>query len=319
MALPLPAPVPSRTGRPSRHKPSFAAHISGRMAGRWHCFACQAGGDAIAFVEAFSGVGFASALQLLKGRGPLPRGADPNLSLRPATRTLSGSFSWAVVAGSDREVPRPGRTPESRLYDALSVAWRYYSLDGLATLARHRLAQRSVDVRALEVRQGRPLAGHTPRSRTGLAEHLRRHRFSDDEGVDAGLVSRYGDGRVEDFFTHRLVSPVRGQNDRVIGLIGRDVCGGVRAKYLNTPRTTIYDKSQQLYRPSRVNGCRHHNLVVVEGPIDALTVEAAAARCGSRIHPDPGRPNGRPGTSPSSDSAASPTFGSLARLERARL
>ena len=158
------------------------------------------------------------------------------------------------------------------------MAWRYYSLDGLTALARRRLAQRAVDITALEARERRPLAGHTPRSRTGLVEHLRRHRFNDDEAVDAGLVSRYPDGRVEDFFTHRIVLPVRGPGDRVVGLIGRDVCGGMRAKYLNTPRTAVYDKGALLYRPSRDGGRRSDNLVVVEGAIDALAVEAVAAQ-----------------------------------------
>ena len=204
------------------------------------------------------------------------RSAPP---LGPLVAALAGP-SLLGRTGKRRGLGVPRR---ARLYDALSLAWRYYSLDGLAAVARRRLAERSVDVSALESREGRALGGHTPRSRTGLAEHLRRHRFSHDEGVDAGLISRYGDGRVEDFFTHRLVLPVRGQNDRVVGLIGRDVCGGMRAKHLKTPRTTIYDKSQQLYRPSRASGCTHHNLVVVEGPIDALAVEAAAACAGVAI------------------------------------
>ena len=273
---PLPShPAPAD---PSRHKPSFAAHISGRMAGRWHCFACQAGGDAIAFVEAFAGVGFTAALRLLEGRGPLPRGADPNLHIRPVTRDGGDGLAWDVAPGSEREAPSPARTSERRLYEALAVAWRYYSLDGLTALARRRLAQRAVDITALEARERRPLAGHTPRSRTGLVEHLRRHRFNDDEAVDAGLVSRYPDGRVEDFFTHRIVLPVRGPEDRVAGLIGRDVCGGIRAKYLNTPRTAVYDKGALLYRPSRDGGRRSDNLVVVEGAIDALAVEAVAAQ-----------------------------------------
>ena len=244
---PLPShPAPAD---PARHKPSFAAHISGRMAGRWHCFACEEGGDVIAFVEAFAGVGFTAALRLLEGRGPLPRGADPNLHLRPVTRDGGNGLAWDVAPGSDREAPRPARTSERRLYEALAVAWHYYSLDGLAALARRRLAQRAVDTTALEARERRPLAGHTPRSRTGLVEHLRRHRFNDDEGVDAGLVSRYPDGRVEDFFTHRIVLPVRGAGDRVVGLIGRDVCGGMRAKYLNTPRTAVYDKGAPALPP----------------------------------------------------------------------
>ena len=273
---PLPShPAPAD---PARHKPSFVAHISGRMVGRWHCFACQAGGDAIAFVEAFAGVGFTAALGILEGRGPLPRGADPHFHIRPVTRAPGGGIAWDVAPGSDREAPRPARTSERRLYEALAVAWRYYSLDGLSALARRHLSQRAVDITALEAREGRPLAGHTPRSRTGLVDHLRRNRFNDDEAVDAGLVSRYPDGRVEDFFTHRIVLPVRAAGDRVVGLIGRDVCGGTRAKYLNTPRTAVYDKGALLYRPSSVGGRRSDNLVVVEGAIDALAVEAAAAQ-----------------------------------------
>jgi DNA primase len=160
----------------------------------------------------------------------------------------------------------------------MAVAWRYYTLDGLAAMARRYLARRSIDVAALEAREGRPLAGHTPKSRTGLVEHLRRHGFADDEAVDAGLASRHPDGQVQDFFTHRMVLAVRGGGDRVVGLIGRDVSGGLRAKYLNTPRTAIYDKGRHLYRPSRPSAQLPADLVVVEGAVDAMAVDAAAAR-----------------------------------------
>jgi hypothetical protein len=97
---PLPShPAPS--GR-ARHNPSFAAHVSGRMAGHWHCFACQAGGDAIAFVEAYSQVGFRDAARLLESGGPLPRGADPHLHLRPAGRTAGEGLVWGTSAGPGR-------------------------------------------------------------------------------------------------------------------------------------------------------------------------------------------------------------------------
>jgi DNA primase len=273
---PLPShPAPAD---PARHKPSFAVHVSGRMAGRWHCFACQAGGDAIAFVQAYAQVGFREAVRLMGTTGPLPRGADPHLHLRPASRGPDGGLEWETVPGSDREAPDVARTPIPRLYDVLALAWRYYSVEGLATLARRRLAERAIDVGALEAREGRPLAGHTPRLRTGLVDQLRRHGFRDDDAVDAGLASRHPDGRVEDFFTQRLVLPVRGAGDRVVGLIGRDVSGGARAKYLNTPRTAIYDKGRHMYRPTRATGLGCDNLVVVEGAIDAIAIDSAAAQ-----------------------------------------
>jgi DNA primase len=247
------------------------------MAGRWHCFACQAGGDAIAFAEAYSQVGFREAVRLVEADGPLPRGSDPHLHLRPANPTAGGGLVWDASVGSDREPPDVARTPSTRLYDAVAVAWRYYTPDGLAAMARRYLAGRSIDVAALEARECRPLAGHTPKSRTGLVEHLRRHGFADDEAVDAGLATRRPDGQVEDFFTHRMVLPVRNDRDRVVGLIGRDVSGGLRAKYLNTPTTAIYDKSRHLYRPSRPTRSSAR-AVVVEGAIDALAIDAAAVQ-----------------------------------------
>jgi DNA primase len=158
--------------------------------------------------------------------------------------------------------------------------WRYYTLDALARAARRYLALRGIDTFALERLNGYPLAGHTPRSKTGLVDHLRHRRFADHELVDAGVASRHPDGRVEDFFTHRLVLPVRDNHDRVVGLIGRDVLGANRAKYLNTPASALYDKSRHLYRPTTASHHQANNLVVVEGPLDALALDTYAASAG---------------------------------------
>ena len=164
----------------------------------------------------------------------------------------------------------------------MAVAWRYYTLDGLAAVARRYLAGRSIDVSALEAREGRPLAGHTPKSHSGLVDHLRRNGFTADEAVDAGLAGRHPNGEVADFFVHRMVLAVRGERDRVVGLIGRDVSGGLRAKYLNSPTTAVYDKGRHLYRPRRAV-MFPSNIVVVEGAIDALAIEAVAAHAGYGI------------------------------------
>ena len=137
-----------------------------------------------------------------------------------------------------------------------------------------------IDTFALETRDQRRLAGHTPRSKTGLVDHLRHRGFGDDELVDAGLASRHPDGRVEDFFTHRLVLPIRDTDSQVIGMLGRDVLGANRAKYLNSPSTAIYDKSCHLYRAHRPSHRPESNLVVVEGALDALALATCAASAG---------------------------------------
>ena len=270
-------PLPSRPApaEPARHKPSLAVHISGKMADRWHCFACQTGGDVIAFVQAYAQVEFRDAARLIETGRPIHRGADPHLRLRPATPAATGGLSWPTAPGSDRESADPARTPAPRLLAAMHQAWHYYTLDGLARSARRHLALRGIDTFAVEGGERRRVAGHTPRSRSGLVDHLQKQGFVGDELVDVGLASRYPDDRVEDFFTHRLVLPVRDRHDQVVGLIGRDVLGANRA--INTPTTAIYDKSRHLYRTTRTTHLPAGNLVVVEGALDALAIAAHAA------------------------------------------
>ncbi len=126
-----PLPFHRALADPVRHKPSFAAHISGRMAGRWHCFACQTGGDAIAFVEAFAGGGFAGGGAPAPDQpGPLPRGRSP--SPAPPTRHP------AVVLGSLGASP-PGRSEKRQacLYIRAGVCTRRRRHPALLQPGRH--------------------------------------------------------------------------------------------------------------------------------------------------------------------------------------
>jgi hypothetical protein len=79
---------------------------------------------------------------------------------------------WPTTPESNREAPEPARTPRPQLLGATREAWRYYSLDGAGQAARRHLALRCIDTFALERCKGRPLAGHTPGSKTGLVVHL---------------------------------------------------------------------------------------------------------------------------------------------------
>lgn len=87
-------------------------------------------------------------------------------------------------------------------------------------------------------------------------------------------------------FRGRVVLPVRDGDGAVCGLVGRSV-NGSGPKYLNSPRTDIYDKSVHLYRPLRARGVPAAHAVVVEGTIDTLALAAAAIATGatSRICP----------------------------------
>jgi len=127
-----------------------------------------------------------------------------------------------------------------------------------------------------------PEAGHTPAKADGLVGALRARGFSDDELVDAGLAHRYPDSDpVSDFYRQPVLIPIRDDQQRVVGIIGRNVGDQQRwAKYKNPPRTTVYDKSVNLYQPLPPPADPQGQVIVVEGTLDAMAIAIAAIRTG---------------------------------------
>jgi len=190
------------------------------------------------------------------------------------------------------EQPDPERTSEARVLEALREAWRYYTLPKLADKAAEYLADRGIDSTRLMSTPGfGNIVGHTPRYPDQLVSYLRNRGFSDDELVDAGLGRRRSGQSVTDAFQRRVLLPVRDADGKVIGIIGRSTLGEDRriaAKYLNPPRTIVYDKSETLYTPGGFHRMPPDGqVVVVEGSIDALAVAAAAHAAGLGSHFQP--------------------------------
>jgi hypothetical protein len=105
--------------------------------------------------------------------------------------------------------------------------------------------------------------------------------FTSDELVDAGLAHRRRDGRLADFYRQRVLIPIRNQDSRVCGFVGRNVGDERWPKYKNPPRTYAYDKSVNLYQPLPAPIAeRGGQVVVVEGTLDAMAIAVAAVRSG---------------------------------------
>lgn len=121
-------------------------------------------------------------------------------------------------------------------------------------------------------------AGYAPPGWTHLTHHLRSLGVSDDELIAIGLSSRARTGRLIDRFRDRLVLPIE-QDGTTLGFVGRrhpDAGDDSGPKYVNTPTTVLFHKSDVLYgMPPRgdLNGAVP---VLVEGPLDALAITAAA-------------------------------------------
>lgn len=259
--------------------PSMLLHLD---CGRYHCFGCGASGDVVQWLCDMYGVSAREAVDRLDSgyRFPdLPKGA---------VSALTGEVRQLRCS----EAPDLKRTAPERVLEALRQAWHYYTLPRLTNRALDYLADRGIDCSALIGTPGFvDIVGHTPRDPDQLVSHLRAHGFSDDELVDAGLARRRGKHNFTDAFQRRVLFPVRDQAGNTIGIIGRstlDEDRRVAAKYLNPPRTVVYDKSAALYTP----GCLRRmpadgQVVIVEGSIDALAIGATAhaAGLGDRFQP----------------------------------
>ena len=251
--------------------PSF--HVTPAR-GFFYCFGCGEGGDVIDFVQRVEGLSFAETVERLAARY--------GVALRYTDEGPAG--------------PRQPAGQRSRLVEAHRLAADFYAeqlAGGDAVAARRFLEERGFD-RDAAATFG---VGFAPRGGDALLRHLRAKRFRDDELATAGLVAQGGRGTY-DRFRGRLLWPIRDVSGEPIGFGARRLFDDdrVEAKYLNTPDTPIYKKSQVLYGVdlARREMARRSQAVVVEGYTDVMAchlagVPTAVATCGTAFGEDHAR------------------------------
>lgn len=238
--------------------------------GLYYCFGCGEGGDSITFLQKQENLSFVEAIERL---------ADQ-------------------VGVQLRYIDDGGRSSDSgsrrRVTEANRLAAEFFAeqLTGPDALAgRHFLDRRGFDREAAE-HFG---IGFAPRGGRDLHNYLRSRGFRDDELVRAGLVRENGGW---DFFQGRLVWPIRDAGGVVLGFGARRLFDDDRmpAKYLNTPETVAYKKSQVLYGLdlARQPIAKKSQVIVVEGYTDVMAahlagVDTAVASCGTAFGTDHAR------------------------------
>ena len=220
--------------------------------GSWHCFgACANGGDVIEFVRRIEGLDFREALT---------RCADlAGVELRPP---------------SERE--RGRREQSQRLLAANESAALFFQaqLEGPECVSALAYAEgRGLD--ALTRREWQ--IGYAPTAWRALTEHLSARGYTDDELTRSGLARASEEtsrdaGALHDRFHGRLIFPIRDQRGRLTAFAGRALGEAQQPKYLNTPRTPLFDKSATLYGLDRAaaEARRAGELILVEGYLDVI-------------------------------------------------
>ncbi len=247
--------------------PSFQVSPS---KGLYHCFGCGEGGDTLAFVMKVDHLTFAEAVERLAARAGI---------------TLRYEEGSAV----------PGRQQGERirLVEAHRAAAAFY-VEQLgsaeAEIGRAFLAGRGFDQAAAE-HFG---VGYAPAGWDHLVRFLRGKGFSDKELITSGLASESRRGGAIDRFRGRLIWPIRDITGEVIGFGARKLREDDQGpKYLNTPETPLYRKSQVLYGIdlAKKEIARTGRAVVVEGYTDVMAchlagVTTAIATCGTAFAGD---------------------------------
>ncbi|HET8561776.1 MAG TPA: DNA primase [Marmoricola sp.] len=240
--------------------------------GVYHCFGCQAGGDVIRFVMEMDGLGFTETVERLAEKFGVELRYEEGGPARPS-----------------------GGPQRPRLIEAHKVAAEFF----VAQLARPEalVGRQFLDERGFDADAAQTFGvGFSPRGGEELLRHLRQKGFTDKELVASGLVA---EGRgLYDRFRGRLMWPIRDTSGDVIGFGARRLFDDdrIEAKYLNTPETPIYKKSQVLYGIdlARREIARSSQAVIVEGYTDVMAchlsgVRTAVATCGTAFGDDHAR------------------------------
>ena len=237
--------------------------------GFYHCFGCGESGDVYTFLRQMDHLTFTEAVERMAAR---------------IGYTLHYEEGGAAPETS-------GRT---RLYAANAAAAEWYRqqlMTPAADAGRRFLGQRGFDAGAA-AHFG---VGFAPKGWSGLRDALHKQGFTDEELLAAGLVSQ-GQRGVYDRFRGRVVWPIRDITGQTLGFGARRLFDDDNGpKYLNTPETVLYKKTQVLYgldlAKRDISRGDPRRVVVVEGYTDVMAchlagVTTAVATCGTAFGGD---------------------------------
>ena len=211
----------------------------------WRCFgACATGGDVFSFVMKAENLEFRETLERLSQQTgvPLPR--------------------------------RRERVEQQNATDVNEEANKYFQrllASERGAAARSYLARRGVSpgtVTSFEL-------GLSPADGRSLGDYLRQSSFPPQVLEQAGLVRTADNGHQRDFFRGRLMFPIRDRQGDLAGF-GARALDDSQPKYINTPRSPVFDKGRILYALHRAkDSARKQGVVIVEGYMDAIAAHEA--------------------------------------------
>lgn len=208
----------------------------------YHCFGCGVSGNAISFVMGYLNQGFTDAIDTLASRLGM-------------------------------QVPRDGNPEKNQqslsLYQLLSRVSQFYqqTLKNKGQVAIDYLRQRGLSGEIAKLYQ----LGYSPSGWNTLEAQFKSNK---NELIATGMLIQKEDGKTYDRYRHRIMFPIHDRHGRIIGFGGRSIDPDQKPKYLNSPETTIFQKSRELYGLHQILQQQNtiHNVIIVEGYMDVIAL-----------------------------------------------
>ncbi len=248
----------------SEKSPSFNVHPVRQI---YHCFGCQVGGDVFKFVMEME-------------KCPFPE----------AIRIVAEKCGIAVPAPRERS-PEERRENQARalLIEMHRVAQTFFAKN-LENTSEGKVARAYLEDRGLTKAVIEQFGiGYAPSGGDILLRQLKT-KYPDKLLVESGLISRdQSSNRLFDRFRRRITFPIANESGKIVAF-GCRALGDDMPKYLNSPETPIYSKSNLLYHLDRAKDAlrRSDFAILVEGYMDAIAVARAGisnvvASCGTAL------------------------------------
>ena len=244
----------------SEKTPSFYVYPDTQS---FYCFGCGVGGDVIHFVRRINSIDYTEAVKMLAARAGMPEPQEDDKTGRLRSRILSMNKEAAryfhACLNSTVEEAR-----QARAY------WRRRGLDD-KTIVRFGL-------------------GYAPDDGQGLYQYLRDKGYNQQELDASGLFKRSQSGRIYCLFWKRVMTPIFDLRGNIIAFGGR-VMDDSKPKYVNSPETLVYHKSDTVFALQIAKKSASRRFVLCEGYMDVISmhqagIDTAVCACGTALTPE---------------------------------
>lgn len=241
----------------SEKSPSFYVYPDTQS---FYCFGCGAGGDAITFAKKINSIDYPEAVKMLAARAGMPEPQEDDKTGRMRSRILSmnkeaARFFHACLNSTVEEAR------QARAY------WRRRGLDD-KTIVRFGL-------------------GYAPNDGQALYQFLRDKGYNQQELDASGLFKRSPSGRIYCLFWKRVMTPIFDLRGNIIAFGGR-VLDDSKPKYVNSPETLVYHKSDTVFALQIAKRSASRRFVLCEGYMDVISmqqagIDTAVCACGTAL------------------------------------